>query len=74
MFANHLADTDQFYHDPERGPYGENLAINSGSGGRATADNVLSREFNLYCCMKIGLLLLSFEILTRLYSSFTQDG
>ena len=44
MFAHHLADTSQFYHDSNRGPYGENLASNSGSGGPSTTDHVLSCE------------------------------
>jgi len=42
VFAQHLADTDQFYHDPNRGPYGENLAWNSGDGERRTVDGIVS--------------------------------
>ena len=43
--TQYLADTDQFYHDPDIGSYGENIAVNSGSGGQVTTENVLSREF-----------------------------
>ena len=49
MFAHHLANTSQLYHDSDRGPYGENLASNSGSGGPSTTDHVLYREF--VCCV-----------------------
>mmetsp|Transcript_20208 Transcript_20208/g.48568 ORF Transcript_20208/g.48568 Transcript_20208/m.48568 type:complete len:687 (+) Transcript_20208:1014-3074(+) len=42
-WAQYLADTDQFYHDPDIGSYGENIALNSGSGGQVTTENILSR-------------------------------
>ena len=48
VFAQKLADEGLFYNDSNRGPYGENLAMNSGSGVPLTADNVLPREF--VCC------------------------
>ena len=43
MFAQFLADTGQFYHDPNN-IYGENLAFNAGDGVRST-ENILSREW-----------------------------
>ena len=49
MFAHKLADEGLFYRDSNRGPYGENLVMNSGSGVPSTADNVLSCEF--VCCV-----------------------
>ena len=44
VFAQHLIDNNQLYHDPDRGPYGENLAYNWGSGGQPATDYVLGRE------------------------------
>ena len=49
MFAHKLADESLSYHNSNSGPYGENLAMNSGSGVPLTADNVLSCEF--VCCV-----------------------
>ena len=43
-WAQHLLDEDKFEHDADRGPYGENLAINWGGAGQPTAESVLSRE------------------------------
>lgn len=42
-FANHLASTNKFYHDRNRGRAGENLASNSGSSRRPTAESVVYR-------------------------------
>lgn len=43
VWAQYLLDTNQFEHDPTKGPYGENIAMNSGSVIQPTTENVLSR-------------------------------
>jgi len=43
VWARHLATQGRLYHDTNKGPYGENLAMNSGGGGQPTTGNVLSR-------------------------------
>lgn len=43
VWARHLVAIDTFYHDPNRGPYGENLAMNGGADWQPTTENVLSR-------------------------------
>lgn len=41
-WAQYLVDTNQFKHD--KGPFGENIAMNSGSVKQRTTEDILSRE------------------------------